>query len=154
MVQATLLRSLIFSSVFCMVLCLDNAPTPPPKDGLFPDAAASKRVLSDSITNSTAIPTLGSSMGSNSTHQPDSSTIPGVLSADGKCTCPGVPPVSGGPPAINSSDETGSTSTPGPADNATAVSTNDTSSTSFIKAPTNLCLLAISAVVGFNSLIA
>ncbi|KAH9810030.1 hypothetical protein DFH28DRAFT_511538 [Melampsora americana] len=152
MVQATLLRSLIFSSVFCLAICLDNVPTPPPKDGLFPDAAASK----DS-TNSTAIPTLGAPMGSNSTHQPGSSTIPGVLSADGKCTCPGVPPMSGGPPVNASADDplaTGSTPPPGAADNTTSVSTNDTSSTTFIKAPTNLCLLVVSAVVGINSLIA
>ncbi|KAH9811399.1 hypothetical protein DFH28DRAFT_931850 [Melampsora americana] len=171
MVQAALLQTLILSSVFCMVLCSDNAPAPP-TDAIFPDDAATK----NSTANSTVIPTLGSPTESNSTKldptasddtttnnpKPDGkasamhgpSTVSGVLSVDGKCTCPGVPPVLGVPPVATSDNQTGSTPPPVTPDNTTSVSSNDTSSTNFIKAPTNLCFLAISAVVGINALIA
>ncbi|KAH9809881.1 hypothetical protein DFH28DRAFT_987233, partial [Melampsora americana] len=75
--------------------------------------------------------------------------IPGIMSADGKCTCPSEPDVS--PPATTDSQDPGLNSPPEPVDVGAPVPT-DTSSTNPLKVSTKFYFMTVVAVVGFNSL--
>lgn len=184
MVQGILIRSLLLSSVLGMILstslpaplsndntvthsngsatskdCTTNSTLTPAFEnstGLSYNKTKQSVPGSDDLTSNEPIPHLRLPEKGNSTNPiPFSLSVPGIVSDDGRCTCPGVLPVSRGFHAVNSSKQIGSSPPIDSvkAENTTLLSTNETSATtsSFLKLPTNLCLLTGSVVVGINT---